>query len=163
MEEVDNLIESIQTAFNEELSKAGAAPFLEIGEARHVALRPYRLLLKESLPEDKRSTTPNLYVQDATIIGRKTTIKQDYGFIISISSSSSYIIVMICLFQQSAQKFSSAMSFCSKVMSFVSYISVQMTQMFVGILNTSPHQIKRRDLKVSVISLCRSRWVIMPT
>jgi hypothetical protein len=30
MEEVDNLIESIQTAFNEELSKAGAAPFLEI-------------------------------------------------------------------------------------------------------------------------------------
>lgn len=86
-----------------------------------------------------------------------------YGFIISISSSSSYIIVMICLFQQSAQKFSSAMSFCSKVMSFVSYISLQMTQMFVGILKTSPHQIKRRDLKVSVISLCRSRWVIMPT
>ena len=34
MEEVEILIESIQTAFSEELSKAGAAPFLEIGEAR---------------------------------------------------------------------------------------------------------------------------------
>jgi hypothetical protein len=49
------------------------------------------------------------------------------------------------------------------VMSFVSYISLQMTQMFVGILNSSPHYIRRRDLKVSVISLCRSRWVIIPT
>lgn len=145
MDEVDNLI----------------APFLEIGKARHAALRTYRLL--QGIVAKGQTNYNAKPLRARRHNNRKTTIKRDYSFIISISSSSSYIIVVICLFQQSAQKFSSAISFCSKVMSFVPYISLQMTQMFVGILNTSPHQIKRRDLKVSVISLCRSRWVIMPT
>lgn len=61
MQEVESLIESVQTALNEELSKAGAMPFLDIGEAREAALITFQWLLKESLPKGQQSTTPNLY------------------------------------------------------------------------------------------------------
>lgn len=61
MQGVESLAESIQTALNEELSKAGALSFLDIGDARQAALAAYRWLLKESLPKGRQSTTANLY------------------------------------------------------------------------------------------------------
>lgn len=78
MEEVEILIESIQTAFSEELSKAGAAPFLEIGEARQAAQRTYQWLLKESLQKGKRGTTPNLYDMLSYLIAKGDSLGFSY-------------------------------------------------------------------------------------
>ena len=56
------MIESVQTGLNEELSKTGSMPFLDIGEARQAALMTFEWLLKESLPKAQQSTIPpNLY------------------------------------------------------------------------------------------------------
>lgn len=78
MKEVEILIEFIQTAFSEELAKAGAAPFLEIGEAREAALRTYQWLLKESLQKGKRGTTPNLYDMLSSLIARGESLGFSY-------------------------------------------------------------------------------------
>ncbi len=72
------MIDSVQTAFNEELTKAGAAPFLEIGEARQAAQIMYQWLLNESLPKGQHSTTSNLYDMLSYLIDKGDSLGFSY-------------------------------------------------------------------------------------